>query len=313
MNKNTRVYWLHALTPLHVGAGRGLGYIDLPIMRERVTNWPLVPGSAIKGVISDIHCAEEARKKAKEDQELTEDEKRTLCAFGRAGDKHSNSGSLVFTDSHLVCLPVRSLYGTFAWCTSPLALQRLARDLQLADISPQVNSNSVQVSEEQCLVCRDSVLRDEEDRVFLEDLDFTASHSNDATQKWAKWLAEQIFAGEQTAWRSMFEQRFAILADNVFDFLCETGTEVNARVRIEDDKKTVASGALWYEEALPAETILNGLVWCDRVFDMNGYKPQAHELFDAYCCENSDLQIGGKATVGHGRVRCLFTNGGTKV
>src|SRR5688572_24809920 len=41
MPDNTRVYWLQALTPLHVGAGRGVGYIDLPIMREKVTQWPL--------------------------------------------------------------------------------------------------------------------------------------------------------------------------------------------------------------------------------------------------------------------------------
>ena len=44
---NTKMYWLHALTPLHVGAGRGVGFIDLPIMREKVTNWPLVPGLSL--------------------------------------------------------------------------------------------------------------------------------------------------------------------------------------------------------------------------------------------------------------------------
>ena len=46
-------YWLHAMTPLHVGAGRGLGYIDMPIVREKVTTWPYVPGSSIRGAWRD--------------------------------------------------------------------------------------------------------------------------------------------------------------------------------------------------------------------------------------------------------------------
>ena len=46
---NTRIYWLHALSPTHVGTGRGLGYIDLPVHRDKVTNWPVIPGSAFKG------------------------------------------------------------------------------------------------------------------------------------------------------------------------------------------------------------------------------------------------------------------------
>ena len=51
--KKTRakMYWMHALTPRHVGSGCGVGFIDLSIMRDAVTNRPLVPGSAVKGVL----------------------------------------------------------------------------------------------------------------------------------------------------------------------------------------------------------------------------------------------------------------------
>ena len=73
-------------------------------MREKVTNWPLVPGSAVKGVLADYHKATDANRKRT----------RNCAAFRRAGDEHSNSGSLVFTDGHLVCLPVRSLYRDFS-------------------------------------------------------------------------------------------------------------------------------------------------------------------------------------------------------
>ena len=88
--------------------------------------------------------------------------------------------------------------------------------------------------------------------------------------------------------------------------------------RIDDEQKTVAKGALWYEESLPAESILAGLVWCDRVFGLknNGGSPITQfELLDQFCPtvadkDNSILQIGGKATVGKGRVRCAFTSSG---
>jgi len=39
---NTRIYWLHALSPTHAGVGRGVGYIDLPIDRDGVTGWPRI-------------------------------------------------------------------------------------------------------------------------------------------------------------------------------------------------------------------------------------------------------------------------------
>lgn len=293
MADNARMYWLHALTPLHVGAGKGVGYIDLPIMREKVTNWPLVPGSAVKGVLRDCH----AEKKTP----------RFDLAFGKGGDEHSNSGSLVFTDARIVCLPVRSFYGTFAWCTSPMALQRLARDLKAAGANgvPPIPD----MAEGQCAVSADSALA-LNGQVFLEDLDL-AKASNGSADGWASKLKAWLFAGENDGWREAFSKRFAIVPDNVFNFLCTTGTEVAARVKIEDDKKTVASGALWYEESLPAETILGGLVWCDRVFGGNGSKPSETDLLNGFCID-ANLQIGGKATVGHGRVRCVFSSGGTK-
>ena len=39
MPANNRAYWLHVLTPTHVGTGRGIGYIDLPVHRDKVTGW----------------------------------------------------------------------------------------------------------------------------------------------------------------------------------------------------------------------------------------------------------------------------------
>ncbi len=290
---NTRMYWLHAITPLHVGAGRGVGFIDMPIMRERVTNWPLVPGSAIKGVMRDHFTNNDI------------DEKLIDVAFGKkVMDDSAIAGALVLTDAHIVCMPVRSLYGTFAYATSPIVLERLRRDLKATGLDNNLEAPSLEDTE--VSVSSDDSKLVNGDRVFLEDLDFSAT-SDDNTKNWATFLAEMLFPGDNT-WQDIFKERFAVLSDDCFTFLAETGTEVAARIRIDDETKTVADKALWYEEALPAEAILAGLTWCDRVY--KGYTQE--RILEAFCPEKGlVLQIGGKATIGRGRVRCLF-NGGSE-
>ncbi|MBI1747851.1 MAG: type III-B CRISPR module RAMP protein Cmr4 [Acidobacteria bacterium] len=294
MTENMKMYWLHGLTPLHVGAGRGMGYIDLPIMREKVTNWPLVPGSTVKGVLRDHF----------ENNGVETRDNLLNSAFGRADQdgESANSGSLVFTDARLVCLPVRSFYGTFAWVTSPLALRRLQRDLSTVgiaenlEVSADLDSQTIQLPQG-----IPSALKDADNKVYFEDLDFTVQEGPINT--WAEKISEWTFPGDAT-WQDEFKKRFAVIPNDSFDFLCETRTEVHARVRIDPEKKVVAKGALWYEEFLPAEVMLAGVVWCDRVFPRNGATPE--QLMRAFCATELKLQIGGKATIGKGQVRCIF-------
>ena len=292
---NTRLYWLHTLSPTHVGIGRGIGYIDLPIDRDGVTGWPIIRGSAFKGVWADHHKAtDEARK----------DNPKLRVAFGRAGENNdSNAGALIPTDARIVCLPVRSFRGTFAWATSPLVLQMLRRTLSLSEVKNLPNApGSLEEGKAHCT--KTSVLV-EGNQIYLEDLDFTAQKCETATA-WATWIAECAF-GKDDSWAAEFQKRFVVLPDNAFDFLCETGTEVHTRVRIDDDTKTVATGALWTEESLPAETILMGIIQCDRVFGREGKEITTLGLLNEFAHKPLTLQIGGKATVGRGQVRCVFT------
>jgi len=290
--QKVRTYWLHALTPLHVGTGQGAGAIDLPIMRERVTDWPVVPGSAVKGVLADEHGAKKGISR--------EQDANLRAAFGGL-EAADNAGALVFTDARLVCLPVRSLYGTFAWVSCPLVLERMRRDLVHAGLHPGLPAYCA-VGREQTNVMVDSVLHDQ-GKIYLEDLDLIAhAQTHDNAQQWGQNIAAWVFPNN-VEWQRLFAERFAIVADDTFSFLCETATEVNARVRISDDSKTVAKGALWYEESLPAESILGGFVWCDRAKDL----VTPLELLDLYCAGPYMLQLGGKATTGKGRVTCTFT------
>ena len=282
INKNEKRYWLHAITSLHVGAGRGLGYIDMPIAREKVTNWPYIPGSSLKGVIADKYNASDENRRNNDELK---------AAFGTSGsDNECAAGALVFTDANMFCLPVRSFYGTFAWITSPFCLRRL--DITLSD-SPADN---------EALISPKSALSKEEDgKFYLEDLDLNARKSEEA-EKIARNAAGIIFA-DNKEWQKVFVERFAIVSDDIFTFLCEAGTEVSAHIKINDETGTAKDGALWYEEALPVESILTGKIWCDKVF-VKHLKPE--DLFARFCSGEINIQIGGKASTGKGQARCIF-------
>lgn len=275
----TNLLFLHALSPLHAGTGQGVGVIDLPIAREKATNLPIVPGSTIKGVLR-ANCEDEALK---------------IRVFGPEPNAASDhAGSAQFSDLRLLFLPVRSLAGTFAWVTSPLVLRRFARDCGMATASKIVfNPPSLDVTGTCLVTSNDSSLKmSGQDQVVLEDLPLIAE-INPSLDGLLTGIAQQIFPGDSD-WQSLFEKRVCVVHDNVLSFLLDTATEVTARIRIDDDTKTVANGALWYEEALPAETILSGLMTVQEV------KATADEVTHVIRNIENPLQVGGKSTVGRG-------------
>lgn len=141
-----------------------------------------------------------------------------------------------------------------------------------------------------------------EKKAWLEDLDLN-SNQDELVKQWADWIASAVFQGD-TTWSEIFKQRFVLVSDTVFNFLCEAGTEVNARIRINDETKIVERGALWYEESLPAETILAGVAWCDKVYGQAQVSQDV--ILNDYCREPLSCQLGGKASTGKGRVRISF-------
>ncbi|MDA8137829.1 MAG: type III-B CRISPR module RAMP protein Cmr4 [Desulfobacteraceae bacterium] len=279
------LYYLHALSALHVGTGQGAGVIDLPIAREKATHLPYAPGSGLKGVLR-----EEMKPANGSDRSVWE----ALFGPARVMDDEGFAGALAIGDAHLLCLPVRSLAGTFAWGTCPFILARYRREaiavgLAAPDLPGVLNDEGAMTST--------STLLKHQDKVVLEDLDLNAQAGADA---WAEHIASTVFGGD-TTWQELFKQRFAILPDGVFDFLAETATEVRARIRIKEETRTVAKGMLWYEENLPAETLLYGVVGADRARRGGG---SDSEMLNQVT-PKLRLQLGGKATVGRGLVNWI--------
>ena len=296
---NTRIFHLHALSALHVGTGQGIGAVDLPIARSRATNLPLVPGSALKGVLRD---------EAKEKWHVSEDDIQAL--FGSQADKENiHAGAAAFGDAHLLLLPIRSFAGTVAFATCPFILQRYARDVR--GILPE--SPKVPVLKDNASVPENTVLRVSGSQIALEDLDIGSETSTEAKQ-WAEHIAVAVYpenTANSEAWREQLCQRFIILPDSTFSFLADTATEIRMRIRIDRETRIVKEGALWSEENLPAESVLYGILAIDKSRH-SGNAKSADELSALIPAGETQIQIGGKHTVGRGLCRLVLSDDLTK-
>jgi len=280
-----KLLFLHALSPLHVGTGQGVGVIDLPVAREKPTGIPIVPGSSLKGVLRSAVEDDDLRKRV----------------FGPDTDAaHEYAGSLQFSDLRLLFLPVRSLRGTFAWVTSPYLLQRYLRDIEWVQKSLPLPQLPQVAFEDQCIVSDQpqsalTFSQNDTNQVVLEDLDLAAT-SDETFAQWAKSLAPQIFS--DATWQQHFKERGCLVHDDILSFLLDTALEVTARIRLKEETKTVERRALWYEEALPAESIMAGLVVINLV------RASEEEILNVLQqMTQNPLQLGGAATIGRGFCR----------
>ena len=298
---NTRIFHLHALSALHVGTGQGIGAVDLPIARSRATNLPLVPGSALKGVLRD---------EAKEKWHVSEDDIQALFGADSQADKDNiHAGAAAFGDAHLLLLPIRSFAGTVAFATCPFILQRYARDVR----GLQPESPKVPALKDSASVPENTVLRVSGSQIALEDLDIGSETGTEAKQ-WAEHIAAAVYpenTANSQAWREQLCQRFIILPDSTFSFLADTATEIRMRIRIDRETRIVKEGALWSEENLPAESVLYGILAIDKSRHSRNAK-SADELSALVPAGETQIQIGGKHTVGRGLCRLVLSDGLTK-
>lgn len=284
---------IQAVTNVHCGVGQGTGDIDLPTAKEAATGFPLIPGSTIKGVLRDHYSRN------------SPDKNLFKAAFGPsfANDpEDAHASALMFTDARVLLLPVRSAVGVFTLATCPLVLQRFARDLRYAGQKvpgtvPKVDKDSAKVGPSSANLIKG--------KLVLEDIDLKAVADDPDWQAWATALRG---LPEDNGWaEEVVSPRLALIHDDVFSFLCQVGLPVHARIRIDEKTGTVAKGALWYEESIPAETFFTSIAAASA----SSTKPtfSAKAIAAAYLMETMTLQLGGKATTGKGLCRLRYTQG----
>jgi CRISPR-associated protein Cmr4 len=305
MFKNAKVMFIYTESSLHCGSGSSLGVIDLPIQREKYTDYPVCQASGVKGVVREWF---ENKHSATDDKVI-----KTFGPDFARGEGEAFAGAATFTDARLLLFPVRSLNGVFAYTTSRFALNRLKRDLEMSGASVQwkipddIDNKIVGVNN-----CK---IKDSVNKVVLEEYAFDFKE-DESFKTITKWIADNAIPqrNEYKFWIEKAKTDIIILQDNAFRDFVKLSTEVQARIRIKSDTKTVDKGALFYEEALPSDSLLYSVVMthdpaCDSDKRPDGLKTSIDVMNYLNEINTQRLQFGGDATIGKGIVNVNFLNG----
>ena len=268
---NSKNLVLFTRTPLHVGAGASVGIVDLPIIRESHTGYPVIPGTSMKGVLADLWNSElDGNKKRGKDSDVE-------LLFGADTDK-AKAGKLLIGESKVVAFPVRSAKGGFAWVTCPLALGRLYRDLGK-------KLDSFDFEEDMCYAS--SALQLEGSAILEE---YSLEVKDDVPQGIVDELKDLC---KDELWHGELSTHLAIVSDEMFKYFVENTCEIAQHVKIDDESGTAEGGALFNQENVPAETLFFTVLYenADGCFK---------KLEDKLASVNNLIQVGADATTGLG-------------
>ena len=210
-----------AETPVHIGAGESSGFVDLPVARESITSYPVIPSTGLKGSFKESYAGDDKER-----------------IFGKQDD----AGKAVFSEGRLLLLPVRSLDGQYKWITCPYIIERLKRDLKRTNKKVE-NIDSININEPE----RNHVYTKGTEKIFLEEREFEIKQSVDNE---IINLFKRFIPNEDTAER--LENQIAILNNDDFKWFAQYGLSVNARNVLKENK---TSKNLWYEELIPTDTV----------------------------------------------------------
>jgi len=225
----TNILFLFTRTPLHIGAGASVGAIDQPIVRERHTGYPVIPGSSLKGVLRD--ACNRGNQAAQAD-----------ALFGTQTD----AGKVSFGEGRLLAFPVRSAKGAFAFVTSRLALERFRRDRDGLTGLPELPT----LPDMECLAGETvTVSNNQHKGVVLEEYRFNPKDVFPVA--WENALQALL---DDPVWQAG-KSRFVMLSDGDFAHFVKSTCEISQHVGINPETGTAKKGALFNLEAVPAETL----------------------------------------------------------
>lgn len=293
MYKKTALLTFYAETPIHMGSGQSVSYVDLPIQRERHTSFPVLWASGIKGVIRNLALRE------------WNDKDKVNTIFGPDPEDASDFASCIsITDAKILLYPVRSVRGVFAWITCPFVLKRFREDLKAIGVDFEINYQKIDVPDDKVLIANDNLKIQNKNTVALEEFLFEAE-VNDEVKELARKLKELIPANDLT---NHLENHLAIVSDNVFKDFVNYAVEIRTRIRIDQARGTVKEGALFSEELVPSESVFYSLLFIKDSFNPNNKINAENVLFEInnLFSKYSLLQLGGDETIGRGLVRVKF-------
>ena len=290
-------------TPLHVGSGATVEVVDLPVARERTTNFPIMPGTGLKGVLLQRARERWAGPKSKPD-DLPEEAKVLFGSEDEApadGDTARKkavhyAGCLQIMEAKLLAFPVRSLAGCFAWLTCPTALSRYQRDTGAQfEIPTPAKDHTIAGSE---LV----VPSDADGQCVLEEYALRVQGAPAQKAAHAQTVAALAKICSDALWMKHLGARLAVVHDENFQHYVTSCTEVVQRIKINPATRTVDGSGLFTQENIPCETLFYSVITVvNSRRPGDSPKPPAELLAQLLPDAPPPLmQFGGDETTGHG-------------
>lgn len=298
MNKNelSALITYYAISPIHAGSGASLSAVDLPIQRERHTNWPHVQASAVKGALRSHF-----REYAGDDIEFIN------LIFGsdkgsdetEQGSKDDLPGAIAVSDAKLLAFPVRSNIAPFVWVTCPGVLKRLHMDLEFIGNDRELTLDE-NMKDDDAYAIKPFA---NSGKILLEDALVEIKKTIDLP-----FLDEML---EEDL------NRLILITDSMFKYLVENCTEIQTQIKIDSKTGTAKDGALRYQELLPSDSMLYSVVY----FSASAIPAQESEIQNMEASEikkhvqdaiKDFMQIGGDRTLGRGICRVAWHEGGKK-
>lgn len=273
------VYY-RCITPLHVGCGQDVGVVDLPVIRERTTGYPIIPGSGIRGTIRDV-CERKAPAMAP---------RLFGTEINESAEKVDRAGCVIVNDARILLFPVRSHPGVFHWITCPFVLTRYAADAEYFGRSASPFGVLPDPGEDAYAG------KTAHTPLVLEELPFDRA---------SEWEFPLSIDGVDSA-------KVVMVSDDVFHYFVRHATVVTQHNHL-SAAKTVMEGQLFSVEAVPPEAVFYGFLGAtDERVEENGLSMTevGAELRKALirneARQNTAVILGGHEGTGLGLTRVIW-------
>jgi len=294
----------YAVSPIHAGSGTSTSAVDLPIQRERHTNWPHIQATGVKGAF-----------RAHFRDFVNQDENKQLINLVFGSDEQDGwnpkidnlPGAMSVSDARLLAFPMRSNIAPFVWITCPSVIKRLKTDLQYISLGEQMTMDEQDIQKDNAVWIGKGEL---EKPVVLED----------AVVNVTEKIEDDFFKNTFPELKNLL-----LISDDMFDYAVSYCTEIQTNIKIDSSTGTAKDGALRYQEFLPADSVLYSIVHyserkASEIKDDN--QSELKKLVEEMQAEKIKtfvedtvkdfIQIGGDETLGKGICKLEWIKGGAK-
>lgn len=288
-------YLIFALTPIHAGSGlRTQGFVDLPIQRDSY-DFPVIWGSSLKGAMRGTYFLRGNKE---------ENENVIFGPRPREGRRveEDYASAIVVTDANLLLMPIRSLYGIYAYATNKFLLNKAKTCFSLVNekISDSI-SNVISLLQDKSITSSEEIVKDSKVTLLEQDVEVDAKNE-------IKKEFEKILPNNLPVPKDEISRRIVVLNEK-YSSLIKRATILNTRIAINYKRKLVKEGALWTEEYLPELTLMYNLILSTKPRKENAMIKSADEVINELTqglggnVSEFTLILGGDETIGKGIVK----------